>query len=97
MSNPVNPPPQLRIPDAFQEDRQVFGYIKQLNQILFQLYTRTGGSEDEVSNSLNQFIPMSTAQINALQLQLGSGDDLTADTTSFTADSTLFSADMTEA
>lgn len=97
MSTPVNPPPQLRIPEAFQKDRETFGYIRQLNQILFQLWTKTGGTEDEVSNALNQFTPTSTARLNALALQLGSGDALTSDTDSFTVDSTILFVDQTEA
>ena len=97
MSNPVNPPPQLRIPDAFQEDRQVFGYVKQLNQILFQLYTRTGGSEDLVDDSQEQVITALGAQLKILSEKVGSQELLTVDTTSWTADSTKFYADETEA
>lgn len=58
MSTQVNPPPQLRIPEQFSKNRETFGYIKQLNQILFQLWVRTGGSDDTVSSSedsLRQF------------------------------------------
>ncbi len=58
MTTPVNPPPQLRIPESFQKDRETFGYIRQINQILFQLWTRTGGANDVVTGStegLTQF------------------------------------------
>jgi len=50
MSNPVNPPPQLRIPDALAVDRETFAYFRQVQQILFQLWTRTGGSDDIISD-----------------------------------------------
>lgn len=56
MSNPVNPPPQLRIPDSLAGDRETFGYFRQLNQILFQLWVRTGGSDDAITSIENEEI-----------------------------------------
>jgi len=51
MTNNVNPPPQLRIPDAFAQNREQFGYFRQLNQILFQLWVKTGGSQDPLTEA----------------------------------------------
>jgi hypothetical protein len=45
MTNQVNPPPQLRIPESLASDRDSFGYLRQVNQILFQLWVKTGGSD----------------------------------------------------
>lgn len=50
MSVNVNPPPQLRIPDAFLKDKSVRSFFEQQQRILFQLWTRTGGREDLISN-----------------------------------------------
>ena len=49
MTTRVNPPPQLRIPDKFAGDREIFGYFRQLQTILLQLWVRTGGSDDSIS------------------------------------------------
>ncbi len=49
MTVQVNPPPQVRIPDSLARDPEAFGYFRQINQILFQLWTRTGGETDAVS------------------------------------------------
>jgi len=47
----VNPPPQLRIPKQFLDDPEAREYFKQANTILFQLWQRTGGNNDSISNS----------------------------------------------
>lgn len=47
----VNPPPQLRMPAAFQSDPIVREYFRQQNTILFQLWNRTGG-ESDISDQL---------------------------------------------
>ena len=49
----VNPPPQLRIPDKFNSDPEIRSYFEQQNQIIFQLYQRTGGNTDSVEDSLD--------------------------------------------
>lgn len=51
MTSNVNPPPQVRIPEAFLKDRETFAYFKQINQILFQLWVKTGGSEDPLTEA----------------------------------------------
>jgi len=45
----VNPPPQVRIPRQFQQDRELRTFFEQNREILFQLWTRTGGSLDLVA------------------------------------------------
>lgn len=49
MSVNVNPPPQLRIPRAFIEDREVRAFFEAQRTILFQLWNRTGGEFDNVA------------------------------------------------
>lgn len=61
----VNPPPQLRIPEGLvvngrtgQPDRESFSYLRQINTILWQLWVRTGGGDDNIESSsedLRQF------------------------------------------
>lgn len=49
MSVNVNPPPGLKIPKAFLEDKEIRSYFERQNTILFQLWARTGGSTDIVA------------------------------------------------
>lgn len=51
MANPVNPPPQLRIPNQFLGDKEASSFFQQINVILFQLWQRSGGSKDLISDS----------------------------------------------
>lgn len=52
MSIPVNPPPQLRLPDEFIKNPQIRSYFEQQNRILFQLWNRTGGNDDLISTAV---------------------------------------------
>lgn len=45
----VNPPQQLRIPDKIFRDPELRAYFEQQKQILFQLWTRTGGNNDAIT------------------------------------------------
>ena len=73
MTIAVNPPPQLRIPDEFFNDPEIRAYFEQQNTILFQLWTRTGGSDDVVDSSQQDLTSMGSrvsrnaAKINALE------------------------------
>ncbi len=73
MSIAVNPPPQLRIPDEFFNNPDIRAYFEQYNTILFQLWNRTGGSEDVVDNSQQDLTSMGSrvarnaVKINALE------------------------------
>ena len=49
MSTKVNAPPQLKMPDKFFNDPEVRSYFERQNTILFQLWKRTGGSNDAVA------------------------------------------------
>lgn len=93
----VNPPLDIRIPESLLSDNDLRVYNQQIMQVLFDLYTRTGGSSDFVSQTqttVNQVISQNVfTQFITTQIPK---NELTADTDSFTADSTLFSADMTE-
>ncbi len=44
----VDPPPQLRIPDVFFKEPEIRAYFEQQRTILFQLWNRTGGANDDV-------------------------------------------------
>ncbi len=73
MSVAVNPPPQLRIPDKFFEDPDIRAYFEQQSTILFQLWNRTGGSDDDVDSSQQDLTSMGSrvarnaVKINALE------------------------------
>ena len=47
----VNPPPALRIPAKFNDDQELRAYFQQIGTILFQLWTRTGGGNDTVTDN----------------------------------------------
>ncbi len=73
MSVNVNPPPQLRIPDKFFEDPEIRTFFEQQQQILFQLWNRTGGKSDSISASEEELtstgsrVARNAARINALE------------------------------
>lgn len=47
----VNPPPALRLPLSLAQNQEARVYFEQINKILFQLWTRTGGGNDDVADS----------------------------------------------
>lgn len=47
----VNPPPALRIPAKFNDDQELRSYFQQIGTILFQLWSRTGGGNDTVTDN----------------------------------------------
>lgn len=47
----VNPPPQLRIPAKFFADPEIRSFFERQQTIIFQLWVRTGGSEDFIESS----------------------------------------------
>lgn len=93
MANPVNPPPILKRPEAFTSDRQTNAYMKQLETIIFQLWQRTGGGTDLISQAGNFSTSGFSSQAQFLQQQLDGLPKFTCDTTGFTADSTEWTAD----
>jgi hypothetical protein len=93
MANPVNPPPQLRIPRQFMQDRETIAFFDQQRTILFQLWSKLGGNTDplaELKNSNEQVFSAYTQQINK---RLDGLPEFTMDTTGFTMDSTKFTMD----
>jgi hypothetical protein len=93
MANPVNPPPQLRIPRQFMQDRETLTFFDQQRTILFQLWSKLGGNTDplaELKNSNEQVFSAYTQQINK---RLDGLPEFTMDTTGFTMDSTKFTMD----
>jgi hypothetical protein len=97
MANRVNPPKQLVLPPSIAENPELKKAFDDRDFILFQLWKRVGAGEDIVDDSLEQVITALGAQLKELQDQVGSGELLTVDTTSWTVDTTKFWADETEA
>ncbi len=50
---PVNPPPAIRLPQAFTKDPELRAYFKNFNHMILQLWKRTGGGEDLVDVAIN--------------------------------------------
>jgi len=65
----VNPPPRLLLPQQFLKDPQTREYFRQTETIIFQLWNRSGGNNDSLSdvidlvNDINQLI----TKFNSLQ------------------------------
>lgn len=97
MANRVNPPKQLVLPQKIAQDPELKKAFDDRDFILFQLWKRTGAGEDIVDQNQDQIITALGAQLKDLQDQVGSGEPLTVDTTSWTVDTTIFWADETEA
>ncbi len=57
MSNNVNPPPHLKIPEEFQSNPVLRPFFQQMLNILYQLWKRTGGTVDSVNEleAINTF------------------------------------------
>lgn len=91
----VNPPPQLRIPSQFLQNQETREYMRQIEVILFQLWQRTGGDDDLIDISNNQFNQVSSSQLLALQKQVDGLPNVTIDTTGFTIDTTRQTTDKT--
>lgn len=89
MAVKVNPPPLLTIPRKFLEDREVRSFIEQQNVIIFQLWNRTGGDNDDISDSKENITSSSSrvsrnaARINSIELK---EFEIVTTTTSLTAE-----------
>jgi hypothetical protein len=93
MANPVNPPPQLRIPRQFMQDRETLAFFDQQRTILFQLWSKLGGNTDPLAELKNSNEQVFSAYTQYLNKRLDGLPNFTVDTTGFTADSTFITAD----
>jgi hypothetical protein len=96
----VNPPPRLRPPKALIKDAESLAWFEQVNTILFQLYTRTGGGEDVVnldSDRITELENQIGEDFNSFTQQLFKESqglpEFTIDTTGFTTDTTFITTD----
>jgi len=96
MTNRVNPPPHVKTPRQFLQDKETRSYFQEVEFILFQLWKKTGGagSIPGVDGDVSSF---NQAEINEINQRLGSGDVLSSDETGFTVDLTTLTVDMVEA
>ena len=93
MTNPVNPPPFLRIPRAFLQDKEVRAFIEQQNIVLFQLYQKLGGNTDPIADLENSNSNGFSSQVQWMQKQIDGLPEFTMDTEGFTMDSTEWTMD----
>jgi len=93
MANPVNPPPQLRIPSVILKDREWLAYEEQRDVILFQLWRKLGGNNDPLADVSNFSSNGFSSQVQFLQQQINGFPEFTIDTSGFTTDLTFITAD----
>ena len=93
MAVTVNPPPQLKIPRAFLEDGETREYHRQLQTIIFQLYRKTGGTSDPISQIGNDGISNFSSVLQQVTKQLNGLPEFTIDTSGFTTDTTFITTD----
>jgi hypothetical protein len=93
MANQVNPPPFLRIPTDFIQDREKRAFFEQYNTILLQLYNKLGGNSDPITDLANFSSNGNSSQDQWLQKQINGLPVFTIDTTGFTTDTTLMTTD----
>ena len=94
--NRVNPPEQAVLPDV--KEAGLFGFLKELRFIVFQLWKRTGAGDDLINSNIADLnFSANLSDINDLRLQVGSGKPVTVDTTGFTVDTTKQTTDKKEA
>ena len=84
----VNPPPQIILPQSLIDlGPDVVNFFQQQNRFDLQLWTRTGGSADEVDNSSQVLtstgsrVSLNSAKINALEKIAFDIEIITADFT----------------
>lgn len=87
----------IQWPTKWMQDDEIRPVIEYLNRYLHDMFIRSGGGEDLIDDNQEQVITALGAQLKDLQDQVGSGELLTVDTTSWTVDTTIFWADETEA
>ena len=70
MSISVGPPPQLRLPNRYKQDKELRDFYIQLDRRLLELWRRTGGGEDLISDADNQAFDIDSqilAQVDELK------------------------------
>ena len=97
MAVKINPPPHLKIPRKFLQDNEVFPYLKNMETILFQLWSRVGGDTDSITEIINEQAANNLTLISDLDRRLNDGPDFTIDTTGFTTDTTYITTDKVKA
>jgi hypothetical protein len=97
MANPVNPPPFLRVPRAFLQDKEVRAFVEQQNTVLFQLYQKLGGSTDPIADLENSNSNGFSSQVQWMQKQINGLPDFTMETEGFTMDADEWTMDKVTA
>lgn len=54
----VNPPPQIKLPDALAKDKATVTYFRHLDRMLLQLWKRTGGGSDYIDDIVSDVNPI---------------------------------------
>ena len=92
----VNPPKQLKLPPEVAANPQLKKAFDDRDFVLFQLWKRSGGSENAIDTNLSNLNVNLASQIAEINERLGSGIPVTIDSTGFTTDTTEKTTDITE-
>lgn len=85
MTVKVNPPPSLKIPPSIIKDIEQRQFFEQMRTIMFQMWNRTGGNNDFVSNNeqdntaLASRVSRNSVKINSLEKESFDVETITAD------------------
>tara|TARA_R110000796_G_scaffold33154_8_gene86269 strand:- start:318 stop:611 length:294 start_codon:yes stop_codon:yes gene_type:complete len=93
MSNPVNPPSQLKIPNQFLGDRQTVAFFDQQRTILSQMWSKLGGNSDPIAEAANNNIQEFNSFLQQVNRRLDGLPVFTIDTNGFKFDSTKITFD----
>lgn len=84
----------IQWPRKWIEDPDLNSTIQYLNKFLYELWIRTGGGTDDISNTASVFNSGLNSTALALLDKVSLGDEITVDTSGFTVDTTFLFADM---
>ena len=89
----VNPPPSIKIPREWQKSPEIVAYYKNFDRMMLQLWERTGGPTDSISDLKNKTADSFSSISQNLLKRIGSGVEFTVDTSGFTIDMSLITTD----
>jgi hypothetical protein len=91
----VNPPTQLTLPPEVAQNPSLKKAFDDRDFIAFQLWKRSGGSSDLVSDLRESETLSDEAELADIRKIIGSGIPFTMDSTGWTMDTTLLTMDKT--
>jgi len=93
----VNPPPMVKMPRKISGDKELEPYFRHLERFFLQMWKRSGGGQDSISELQNKTEQSFGAMSQYLLKRIGTGIEFTNDTSGFTVDSSLITTDKATA